>query len=175
MLSLNFNTMLMWIRRRWGHLLKDPFAQGFFSAERERVATYSTKITENVGPDLHVWGFIDGTVRPICRPVRDQQQFYNGHERVHALKYQVVVTLEGMIAHLFGPVEGRRHDAGVLAETGLLQQLAAHMDDPHGVPYALHVGVKRVSILTNRSLIHNIRSDIRLFRVFYQNSKALDL
>ena len=37
------------------------------------------------------------------------------------------------------------------------------------------LGVKQVSILTNRSLIHNIRSSIRIFRVFYQNSKALDL
>ena len=135
-LSLIFNTMLMWMWRRWGHLLKDPFTQGFFSAER--VATYSTKITEKVSPGLHVWGFIDGTVRPICRPVRDQQQFYNGHKRVHALKYQSVVTPNSIIAHLFGPVEGRRHDAGVLAESGLLQQLAAHMDDPHGVPYALY-------------------------------------
>ena len=65
-------------------------------------------------------------MRPICRPVRDQQQFYNGHKRVHALKYQVVVTLDGIIAHLFDPGDGRRQDAGVLEESGLRQQLAAH-------------------------------------------------
>ena len=29
------------------------------------------------------WGFVDGTVRPICLPSRDQRTVYNGHKRVH--------------------------------------------------------------------------------------------
>lgn len=35
------------------------------------------------------FGFIDGTVRPICRPENDQRLVYNGHKRVHALKSEV--------------------------------------------------------------------------------------
>ncbi|OWZ12983.1 hypothetical protein PHMEG_00013767 [Phytophthora megakarya] len=66
-----------------------------------------------------VWGFIDGTVRPICRPSTGQQAMYNGHKRVHAMKFQTVVTPDGLISHLFGPVDGRRHDMFMLNESGL--------------------------------------------------------
>ena len=55
--------------------------------------------------------FIDGTLRPIRRPEKRQRAVYNGHKRVHALKFQAVALPNGIIANLFGPVEGRRHDA----------------------------------------------------------------
>ena len=42
---------------------------------------------------------------------------------MHALKFQSVVTPNGLLANLFGPVEGRRHDSGMLAMSGLLPQL----------------------------------------------------
>ncbi|KAK3810402.1 MAG: hypothetical protein J3R72DRAFT_357143, partial [Linnemannia gamsii] len=38
-----------------------------------------------------VFGFIDGTVRKICRPSFAQRSMYNGHKCFHALKYQAVV------------------------------------------------------------------------------------
>ena len=38
------------------------------------------------------WGFIDGAVRPICRPGENQRVVYNGHKRVHALKYQSIIN-----------------------------------------------------------------------------------
>ena len=50
------------------------------------------------------FGFVDGTVRPICRPNSNQTQVYNGHKRVHALKFQSVATPNGLIANLYGPV-----------------------------------------------------------------------
>ena len=59
------------------------------------------------------WGFVDGTVRAISRPLENQRVVYNGHKRVHSLKYQAVVTPNGLIANLYGPVEGKRHDAGM--------------------------------------------------------------
>lgn len=43
-------------------------------------------------------------VRPICRPGRNQRHVYNGHKRVHALKYQSVVAPNGLIVNMFGPV-----------------------------------------------------------------------
>ena len=36
------------------------------------------------------WGFIDGTVRPICRPGKRQRLVYNGHKKVHAIKFQSI-------------------------------------------------------------------------------------
>ena len=55
------------------------------------------------------WGFTDGTVRPCCRPGINQRIGCNGHKRVHGIKFQSVVTPNGLIAKLFGPVEGRKH------------------------------------------------------------------
>ena len=52
-------------------------------------------------PLNNCWGFIDGTVRPICRPGENQRTLYNGHKKVHALKYQSVVAANGLIANLF--------------------------------------------------------------------------
>ena len=37
--------------------------------------------------------------------------------------FQSVVAPNGIICHLFGPLEGRRHDAFMLSESGLLQKL----------------------------------------------------
>jgi len=78
------------------------------------------------------WGFVDGTVRPVCRPGQNQRVFYNGHKRIHAIKFQSVVTPNGLISNLFGPIEGRRHDSAMLAQSGLLQELQAHSHDPNG-------------------------------------------
>ena len=82
--------------------------------------------------------FVGGTVRQTCRPSHDQRIVYNGHKRTHALKFQAVTALDGLITHLFGPFESRRHDSGVLGESGLLPQLAAHINGPNGLPYALY-------------------------------------
>ena len=51
------------------------------------------------------FGFVDGTVRPICRTGENQRLVYNGHKRVHALKFQAVALPNGLIGHLFGPVD----------------------------------------------------------------------
>ena len=58
------------------------------------------------------WGFVDGTVRPIARPGEYQRVLYNGHKRVHALKFQSVVAPNGMIANLYGPVGETFHKHG---------------------------------------------------------------
>ncbi len=39
---------------------------------------------------------------------------YNGHKRVHSMKFQSVVIPNGLIANLAGPFEGKRHDSTML-------------------------------------------------------------
>lgn len=56
------------------------------------------------------FGFVDGTVRPICRPNENQRQVYNGHKRVHALKFQSVAIPNGLVANLYGPVGMKIYD-----------------------------------------------------------------
>ena len=71
----------------------------------------------------NVWGFIDGTTTQCARPRRDQRLVFNGHKRYHCLKYQNITTPNGIIANLFDPLEGRRHDSFVLGHSGVMIQL----------------------------------------------------
>ena len=48
------------------------------------------------------FGFIDGTIRLMCRPKVVQRTVYNGHKWVHALKFQSVTLPNSTIAHM-GP------------------------------------------------------------------------
>lgn len=59
---------------------------------RSRVQLYSNIIARKGCWSTHIWGFIDGTVRPICVPSNGQRAVFNGHKRKHALKYQIIST-----------------------------------------------------------------------------------
>ena len=104
------------------------------------------------------WGFIDGTARPIARPKRHQRIMFSGRKRIHCVKFQVsfctasfslalnfsflhpsqcVVAPNGLIAHMFGPIEGRRHDAFMLGASGLAQKLH-RFNRPNGQPYVIY-------------------------------------
>ena len=93
---------------------------------------YSNVIHNKNAPLQNCWGFVDGTVRPVCRSGENQRVLYNGHRRIHAIKFQSVVAPNGLIANLYGPVEGKRHDSGMLAESGLLTDLQQHSFTPNG-------------------------------------------
>ena len=107
---------------------------------QDTLQDYADRIHAKGAPLRNSFGFIDGTVRPICRPIQHQRVCYNGHKRLHALKFQSVVTPNGLIANMYGPMEGRRHDSALLRESGLMEQLdARRLLDRHGDPFALYV------------------------------------
>ncbi|KAJ8915566.1 hypothetical protein NQ315_012451 [Exocentrus adspersus] len=76
-------------------------------------------------PLQNCWGFIDGTARPICRPSHNQEQYFSGHKRQHCIKYQSIICPDGIIVSLLGAYVGRRHDAGIFAESQIYTQLQA--------------------------------------------------
>jgi hypothetical protein len=122
------------IYKRWKHLLH-------FDAERltpRKLREYSNVINAKGVPLRNCWGFVDGTVRPIARPTKKQRTTFNGHKRTHALKYHAVVTPDGIIAHLFGPVEGRRHDKYLWNESKIMDQLTEHAFDEEGQPMQIY-------------------------------------
>ena len=53
-----------------------------------------------------------GTVRPISRPEEHQRLLYNGHKRVHALKFQSIALPNGLIGNLYGPVGKLQNSRG---------------------------------------------------------------
>ena len=94
---------------------------------------------EEAGSPLHnCWGFIDGTARPIARPVRYQSVMYSGHKRFVLIScLQSVTAPNGLIAHMYGPIDGRRHDAYMLQESGLQAKLAT-ITKPDGSPFVIY-------------------------------------
>lgn len=81
--------------------------------------------------------FVDGTVRGVCRPKQWQETVYNGHKRKHAIKYQSVMTPDGLIT-LHGPYPGRRHDAFLFQESGVTEQLSTLPLRPDGTKYVIY-------------------------------------
>jgi len=109
------------------------------------------------------FGFIDGTVRPISKPDENQRIVYNGHKRVHGIKFKSVALPNGLIGNMYVPVgkgnytlndllvkfpilifaffvlfhlEGRRHDAGMLADLNL-QDMQHYAFTPGPVHHSL--------------------------------------
>ena len=102
-----------------------------------RIPYYAQRIEHKVELVDRVWGFIDGTLRKTCRPTYYQKHAYSGHKRCHGLKFQSVTTPDGLIACLWGPMNGNRHDSHMLRESNLLAQLRDMMTDIEPV-YSLY-------------------------------------
>ena len=77
----------------------------------------------------NIWGFIDGTIHKTTRPIYHQRVVYTRFKKCHGLKFQSVLVPDGFIACLFGPDSVKTHDARLLQESGLLDQLEELM--PH--------------------------------------------
>ena len=54
-----------------------------------------------------------------------------GIKKVHAIKVQSFVSPNGFVANLYGVVEGKRHDSGMLAMSGL-DALQRYSVSPYG-------------------------------------------
>ena len=69
-----------------------------------KLEEYARAISDKGAALKNCFGFIDGTVRATCRPDENQREVYNGHKKVHGLKFHSVSLPNGMIANLYGPV-----------------------------------------------------------------------
>jgi hypothetical protein len=85
-----------------------------------------------------IFGFVDGTVRPMPKPSHLQSAVYNGKDRRHALKYQSVVTPDGMLHQLAGPWPGARHDMHMLRNSALLPYVNGLPRAADGTQYSVY-------------------------------------
>ena len=134
-LCMIFNTVLDWMYDAHGFRLTSW--NQFFLAPGY-LEQYAQAVADKGSPLRNCFGFVDGTVRAIARPDKNQRMVYNGHKRLHALKFQSVALPNGNIANLYGPVEGRRHDAALLRESNLLADLERIAYKPSGEPLCLY-------------------------------------
>ena len=82
-LSIITNHMMDLIYGRWHHLLT-RYNHDLLSPPK--LLQYA-QVIEQAGAALdNCWGFVDGTVRPVCRPSENQRAIYNGHKRIHSIK-----------------------------------------------------------------------------------------
>jgi DDE superfamily endonuclease len=87
---------------------------------------YAERIADNC-PIENCFGFMDCTLVRTSRPDGAnaiQRSMYNGHKRCHGLKFQTVATPDGLIFHVFGPEEGRRHDSTLYRKSNMNAVLA---------------------------------------------------
>jgi hypothetical protein len=122
------NELVEYLDERWEHLLG---CDEDHLLHPDNLAVYAAAIHNRGAPLASIFAFIDCTIRRICHPTWFQRQAYNGHKKFHSLKYQALMLPNGIIGHLYGPMEGRRNDNFLLTESGLLDRLAmfAHQPD----------------------------------------------
>ena len=92
----------------------------------ERCEMYANAIFEAGAPLNRCVGFIDCTKVQMSRPGGPQtiqQACYSGQKRIHCLSYMSITTLDGLMFNLYGPMEGRRHDATLLRRSGVSDKL----------------------------------------------------
>lgn len=118
-ISQIINELSTYLDDKWSELLNFD-TEGVLC--QKNLKRYALAIYCRGAPSKTIWGFINCTIRRICRPQLYQRQAYNGHKKYHAIKFQAIVIPNGLIAHLFGPVEGRCADPGMLNESMLMEQ-----------------------------------------------------
>jgi nuclease HARBI1 len=96
---------------------------------RSRAEYYASTISAKCdNATQHCVGFIEGNLVEIARPSGIQQRAtYSGHKRRPGFKWQVITTPDGLLFHIFGPFEGRRHDMHLHAESGLDEILSEEL------------------------------------------------
>lgn len=127
-LSRIFHYMLQFITENYNHL----FA---FNVHRFRHRlSFWSQVVRAQCPNAYMYValFLDGTMRPMCRPgpcMSDlpvgisrsdvQRAQYDGRKKRHGFKYHTVIAPNGLCVHGYGPVDGRRHDTTIVRESGL--------------------------------------------------------
>ncbi|KAK3717083.1 hypothetical protein QZH41_000443 [Actinostola sp. cb2023] len=164
-ISMITNTVMDFIFDNHGHKLTQ---WNFDILSPPELQIYADAISSQGAPLDNCFGFIDGTVRPISRPGEHQRVVYNGQKRVHSLKFQSLALPNGLIGNMYGPVEGKKHDAGMLVDSNLLHELQANAISPTGHPMCVTLDKSRFDL---EEAISDLESLTRLAR-FHNNPKA---
>ncbi|OAD76008.1 hypothetical protein PHYBLDRAFT_186089 [Phycomyces blakesleeanus NRRL 1555(-)] len=113
----------------------------------ENLERFSNAIYRKCQRVQHCIGFIDGTFVKVARPTDNQEQCYTGHYRAHGLKYQAVVTPDGITSSFYGPVVGSHHDMFLYRESRIETYMRNTFDfrHEHGPCYHLYGDLAYVS------------------------------
>lgn len=103
----------------------------------------------------------------------EQRATYNGHKGFDCLKFQAVVAPDGLILHLYGTVEGRRHYRTMFIESNLSVHLSDTMEID-GVQYYIFgdaayvlrpfqkTGCQNINLTDEQQLFNTKMAEIRV-------------
>lgn len=124
-ISSIINATVMHLFETWR---KRVLFDGRVFANHNLLRKFAAAIHRVGAPFMSCVGFIDGTTFHISRPGGgDLQQavFYSGHKRAHVVRWQGVVTPDGMVSSFYGPHQGASNDRGLLNVSRLDETLVA--------------------------------------------------
>jgi hypothetical protein len=117
-LSTVWTQSLLHLDREFGRLV-----QWHPMLEKRRIKYYARKVQRRGHGRGIVWGWIDGTFLPTCRPLEDQRRVYSGYKKRHGIKFQGIVTPDGLMTSCDGPYLGEANDNRMVRESGLETRL----------------------------------------------------
>ena len=121
------NETASFINTCWGHLLRWE-SEGLLSPGRLQI--YAHMLHNFGAPTQSIFRFINCTICQTCCPVRQQELAYTGYKKFHGMKFQGVVTPDGLFAHLNGPYRAPQNDSSVLNESELLAHIEKNTIQP---------------------------------------------
>lgn len=96
---------------------------------------FSHAVRSKGSPYHDIVGFIDGTLNATCGHGHKQSYVYNGHHKQHGIKWikwQSIVTPDGITVSLCGPFTGSMHVQRMLDESNILPELKELLDQRAG-------------------------------------------
>lgn len=114
-LSTVFNDTVLFLAARFG-----PLLWWHPQLTYSRLLVFAEAVNNLCGVD-GIWGFVDGTFRGHRRPqdYEAQRSVYSGHKKAHGIKYQAVVTPDGLVSSLTGPWMGPVNDWAMWQRSGI--------------------------------------------------------
>lgn len=92
----------------------------------EKMQEWAAAIARRRSPLKHCIGFMNGTFREVCRPIRNQEALYSGEHKAHGLRFQAITTPDGLQRVVLGPFAGRMNDNMMVAESQIMEKLMMH-------------------------------------------------
>jgi DDE superfamily endonuclease len=110
-----YNDTLMYLVRRYCDML-------YWDRQRLKLETIWNycSIIEEKTRIKSVWGFIDRTICPICRPsTLNQRLWYTGYKKLYRFKFQAISTPNSLISSLSSPTTAVNGDWAMWHESRL--------------------------------------------------------
>ncbi|KAF8587376.1 hypothetical protein K439DRAFT_1645863 [Ramaria rubella] len=111
----------------WSHLLDWDYDRVVSPA---MLHSYVNALSVFGAPSRSVFGLLDCTIHQTCQPFIHQWLVYTSYKKYHGMKFQAVALPNSLIGHLSRTFCAPQNDAGVLAESELLTNMALHAIQP---------------------------------------------